>query len=76
MLRRLHQTLESALPTPYSLQLIDVLNHPDLAEADQISATPTLVRVSPLPPRRLVGYLNPQQIQELLGQEWPDASLS
>ncbi len=69
MLRVLHNTLELALPGAYTLQLIDVSKHPDAAEAEHITATPTLVQVSPPPTRRIVGRLpNPSQIRELLGQ--------
>jgi circadian clock protein KaiB len=69
MLRVLHNTLELALPSPYTLQLIDVLTHPDQAEAENISATPTLVQISPTPSRRLVGQvLSQNQIKAFLGQ--------
>ena len=54
----LHQLLERSIGHPYTLKVIDVLKHPDLAEADQISATPTLVKVWPKPVRRIVGELN------------------
>jgi circadian clock protein KaiB len=57
---RILKTLQSVLQTshhPYTLQLVDVSKHPEQAEADQISATPTLLRVQPIPTRRLVGEL-------------------
>ena len=57
-LQTLHQLLERSIGHPYTLKVIDVLKHPDLAEADQISATPTLVKVWPKPVRRIVGELN------------------
>jgi circadian clock protein KaiB len=53
----LHQLLEHSLRLPYSLKVIDVFKHPDQAEANQISATPTLLRVWPHPVRRIVGDL-------------------
>lgn len=56
-LRSLHQLLETSLPYPYTLKIIDVFKHPDQAEANQISATPTLLRVWPQPVRRIVGDL-------------------
>jgi hypothetical protein len=56
-LMSLHQLLEHSLRLPYSLKVIDVFKHPDQAEANQISATPTLLRVWPLPVRRIVGDL-------------------
>lgn len=57
-LKSLHQLLEDSLRHPYTLKVIDVFKHPELAEADQISATPTLLRVWPQPVRRIVGDMN------------------
>lgn len=54
-LENLHQILENSLGHPYTLKVIDVFKHPEQAEADQISATPTLIRVWPQPVRRIVG---------------------
>jgi circadian clock protein KaiB len=42
----------------YSLEVIDVYQQPALADEQRILATPTLVRMSPLPFRRLVGNLS------------------
>lgn len=56
-LKILHQLLETSLPYPYTLKIIDVFKHPDQAEVNQISATPTLIRIWPQPVRRLVGDL-------------------
>lgn len=68
MLRVLCNTLEISLPRAYTLELIDVLTHPDEAEAEHITATPTLVQISPTPTRRIVGHFpSPQQIRDLLG---------
>jgi circadian clock protein KaiB len=49
------------LQQPYTLKVIDVQKHPDLAEADQVAATPTLMRVWPLPVKRIVGELEDAQ---------------
>ncbi|WP_366558061.1 circadian clock KaiB family protein [Okeania sp. SIO3B5] len=57
-MKSLHQILEQSLSHPYTLKVIDVLQHPEQAEADQITATPTLIRVWPLPVRRIVGEFN------------------
>jgi len=64
-LQKLHQLLEDLLTQPYTLRVIDVTQHPDLAEQDHVTATPTLVRVHPLPLRRLVG--NFDSVEQLLG---------
>ncbi|MFC1886871.1 circadian clock KaiB family protein, partial [Thermodesulfobacteriota bacterium] len=42
----------------YSLEVIDVLDRPDLAGQDRIIATPTLVKVSPDPVRKIIGDLS------------------
>ncbi len=57
-LETLHQLLERSTRYPYTLKVIDVLKHPEQAEADHISATPTLMKVWPEPVRRIVGELN------------------
>ncbi|MEM1171281.1 MAG: circadian clock KaiB family protein [Cyanobacteria bacterium P01_H01_bin.35] len=54
-LQSLHQILEKSLSLPYTLKVIDVFQHPEQAEVDLITATPTLIRVWPLPVRRIVG---------------------
>ncbi|EAW34910.1 circadian clock KaiB family protein [Lyngbya sp. PCC 8106] len=67
-LATLHQLLERSVNHPYTLKVIDVLKHPEQAEADQISATPTLIKVWPEPIRRIVGELNDvEMILRLLG---------
>jgi circadian clock protein KaiB len=40
------------------VQIIDVLEQPDLAEADHIVATPTLIKEMPPPERRIIGDLS------------------
>jgi circadian clock protein KaiB len=57
-LERLHHLLEQTLTVPYTLKVIDVLKSPDQAEEDQVSATPTLLKVWPKPVRRIVGELD------------------
>lgn len=49
---------EEYLKNRYTLEVIDVYQQPDLARRDQIVAVPTLIKRSPLPPRRLVGDLS------------------
>lgn len=67
ILQALHQILEQSLLHPYTLKVVDVFKHPEQAEADSVSATPTLVKVSPAPTRRLVGDLdNATKILQML----------
>lgn len=42
----------------YEIEIIDVLEHPQLAEDDRILATPTLIKQLPLPLRRVIGDLS------------------
>lgn len=42
----------------YELDIVDVLQRPDLAEEDRIIATPTALRLAPPPQRRVVGDLS------------------
>ena len=41
----------------YELSVIDVLEHPAAAEAANVVATPTLIKTSPPPVRRIIGDL-------------------
>ncbi|MBD2744068.1 circadian clock KaiB family protein [Coleofasciculus sp. FACHB-1120] len=67
-LQSLHQLLEQSLGHPYTLKVIDIFKHPEQAESNQISATPTLVRVWPEPVRRIVGDLdNIERVLQVLG---------
>ena len=43
---------------PFSIEVVDLTLHPELARGDQIVAIPTLVRRSPLPVRRVIGDLS------------------
>ena len=64
ILSSIHQLLETGLNSPYSLKVIDILKHPQKAISHQVTATPTLLRVSPKPARRIVGQLD--DIQRVL----------
>jgi circadian clock protein KaiB len=50
--------LKDKLRGQYTLQIINIIEAPDLAEKDQIVVTPTLVKRSPSPMRRIVGDLS------------------
>ena len=41
----------------YRIEVIDLLEHPELARGDQIVAIPTLVRKLPSPVRKIIGDL-------------------
>lgn len=42
----------------YDLVVIDVLEHPQLAEQDHVLVTPTVVKQLPMPGRRVLGDLS------------------
>lgn len=46
---------EARLAGRYELTVVDIYQQPALARIDQIIATPTLIKCSPLPVRRLLG---------------------
>lgn len=50
----------------YEVEVIDVLEHPVLAEKDKILATPTLVKQLPEPVRKIIGDLSDRE-KVLLG---------
>lgn len=50
--------LETALPGRYRLAVLDIAANVQAARRDQIIASPTLVRLSPLPQRRFIGDLS------------------
>jgi circadian clock protein KaiB len=52
----------------YEMQVIDVLEHPQMAEDDKILATPTLIKRLPPPLRRVIGDLSDKH-KVLLGLE-------
>lgn len=72
ILRNLRQVLEHSLAHPYTLKVINVVKHPEQAEQDQITATPTLVKLWPPPVRKIVGDLGtPEQILSILSSPAP-----
>ncbi|MEX2571119.1 MAG: circadian clock protein KaiB [Gemmatimonadota bacterium] len=58
----------------YVLEIIDVLEQPQLAEDEKILATPTLIKRLPPPLRRVIGDLSDKE-KVLLGLDvWLDSS--
>jgi circadian clock protein KaiB len=54
---------EQHLKNLYDLEVIDIYQQPNLARDEQIVAVPTLIKLSPLPLRRLIGDLsNPKKV--------------
>lgn len=49
---------EDHLQGRYELEVVDVYQHPEHVKAEQIVVTPTLVKQTPLPIRKLIGDLS------------------
>ena len=54
----LKKLCEEHLAGKYSIEIIDLLKNPQLAEGDQILAIPTLVRKLPPPLKKIIGDLS------------------
>jgi len=54
----LRQVLDACIPEGYDLEVIDLNSRPDVAQADQVIAAPTVIRMAPDPVRRAVGALS------------------
>ena len=53
----LKKLCDEHLPGRYTIEVIDLVQHPQLAAGDEIVAIPTLVRKLPEPLRKIVGDL-------------------
>lgn len=56
--QNLKRICEEHLKGQYRIEVIDLLENPQLAEGDQILAIPTLVRKLPEPVRKIIGDLS------------------
>src|ERR1043165_1036236 len=54
----LRKVCEEYLAGRYSIDVVDLLENPTLAQGEQIMAGPTLVRRLPMPVRRIIGDLS------------------
>lgn len=57
-LANLKKYCEEHLAGRYHIEVVDLIEHPQLAEGDQIVAVPTLVRKLPPPMKRIIGDLS------------------
>ena len=60
-LHNLKRYCEEHLKDQYTIDVIDLLVSPQLAEGDQILAVPTLVRKVPEPVRKIIGDLSNEE---------------
>lgn len=60
-LANLQMIVQEDLDSKYEIQVIDVLENPQIAEDEKIFATPTLVKTLPPPVRRVIGDLSDKE---------------
>ncbi|QKG58823.1 circadian clock protein KaiB [Hymenobacter sp. BRD128] len=60
-LANLRRYCEQYVAGRYQLEVIDLMQHPQLAEGDQILAIPTVVRKVPEPIRKVIGDLSNEE---------------
>ncbi len=64
---------EDHLEGRYDLEIVDIAQHPTLAEGEQIIAAPTLIKKLPLPLRRFIGDMSHTE-RILLGLDLREAA--
>src|SRR5437868_10195498 len=60
-LKNITRYCEEHLEGKYTIEVVDLLKNPQLAEGDQIFAIPTLVRKLPEPIRKIIGDLSNEE---------------
>src|SRR6201987_2126439 len=60
-LANLRKYCEEHLKGQYKIEVVDLMERPQLAEGDQILAVPTLVRKVPEPIRKIIGDLSDKE---------------
>jgi circadian clock protein KaiB len=67
-LTNLNSLCRAHLPDRHEIEVVDVVREPKRALADDIRMTPTLLKLSPPPARRIVGTLSQtQRVLDTLG---------
>lgn len=70
----LRDLCEEHLAGRYEIEIVDLVEHPGLAQTDDVLAVPTLVRSAPSPTRKLTGDLS--DTAHVLGQLGLEATAS
>jgi circadian clock protein KaiB len=73
-LENIRRLCDEYMPGRYTIEVIDLLQQPQLAAGDQIVAVPTLVRKLPAPLRKMVGDLRDEE-RTLVGLQLRPAAL-
>jgi circadian clock protein KaiB len=72
-IKNLQAICDEYLEGRYDLEVIDIYQQPVLTKGEQIIAAPTLIKMLPLPVRRLVGDMSDRE-RVLLGLDLVSAS--
>jgi len=68
--KNLNRICEEHLKDKCNIEVIDLLDRPELARQEQIVAIPTLMKMSPLPQKLMVGdFTNEEKVLKALGFE-------
>ncbi len=57
-IRNARHIVQEFLPQGSTVEIIDLAEHAEIAEVDQVLAIPTLIRRTPVPARRIIGDLS------------------
>jgi circadian clock protein KaiB len=69
-LSNLRRLCEECMPGRYEIDVVDLIEHPELAAGHEIVAIPTVVRRIPKPTRRMIGDLSePERV--IVGLQMP-----
>lgn len=60
-IQQLQSICKEYLADRHEIKVIDIYEHPELAESDHIVATPTLIKKLPPPLRKLIGDLSDRE---------------
>lgn len=60
-IENLRRICDAHLAGRVDLEIVDIYQHPELAEPHQVVAAPTLVKLLPPPLRRIIGDLSEEQ---------------
>jgi len=60
-IENLRRICDAHLAERVDLEIVDIYQHPELAGRHQVVAAPTLVKLLPLPLRRIIGDLSEEQ---------------
>lgn len=58
----LQEFCDRELPQISQIQVVDLLKYPEIAEAEKILITPTLIKELPLPQERIIGDLSQREV--------------